>query len=46
MMRSDLHLTLADGTDIGYAQVGEPDGAPVLHLHGRLGVIPTPAAPA
>jgi hypothetical protein len=25
MMRSDLHLTLADGTEIGYAEVGEPD---------------------
>jgi pimeloyl-ACP methyl ester carboxylesterase len=34
MMRADLHLTLADGTDVGYAEVGDPDGAPVLHLHG------------
>ncbi len=26
MMRSDLHITLADDTDIGYAEVGESDG--------------------
>jgi hypothetical protein len=29
MMRPDLHLTLADGTEIGYAEVGDPGGAPV-----------------
>lgn len=33
-MRPDLQVTLADGPDIGYAEVGTPDGAPVLHMHG------------
>lgn len=33
-MQSDLHVTLSDGTRVGYAQVGDPHGPPVLHLHG------------
>jgi pimeloyl-ACP methyl ester carboxylesterase len=34
MMRPDLQVKLADGTDVGYAEAGDPDGYPVLHLHG------------
>jgi pimeloyl-ACP methyl ester carboxylesterase len=34
MMRTDLHLRLADGTDVGYAEAGDPEGYPVVHLHG------------
>lgn len=33
-MRPDLHVTLADGRQLGYAEVGRADGEPVLHLHG------------
>jgi pimeloyl-ACP methyl ester carboxylesterase len=36
-MRPDLQVKLADGTDVGYAEVGDPDGHPVLHLHGTPG---------
>lgn len=34
MLRLDLQVKLADGTDVGYAEAGDPDGYPVLHLHG------------
>jgi pimeloyl-ACP methyl ester carboxylesterase len=37
MMRADLRVRMADGTDVGYAEVGDPDGCPVLHLHGTPG---------
>jgi pimeloyl-ACP methyl ester carboxylesterase len=37
MLRADLHIELADGTRIGYAEAGDPDGHPVLHLHGTPG---------
>jgi pimeloyl-ACP methyl ester carboxylesterase len=37
MMRADLRVRLADGTDVGYAEAGDPDGHPVLHLHGTPG---------
>jgi pimeloyl-ACP methyl ester carboxylesterase len=37
MMRADLHLRLADGTEVGYAEAGDPGGYPVLHLHGTPG---------
>ncbi len=33
-MRPDLQVKLADGTDVGYAEAGDRDGYPVLHLHG------------
>ena len=36
-MRADLRVRLADGTDVGYAEVGDPGGRPVLHLHGTPG---------
>ena len=36
-MRADLRVRLADGTDVGYAEAGDPDGQPVLHLHGTPG---------
>jgi len=36
-MRADLRVRLADGTEVGYAEVGTPDGHPVLHLHGTPG---------
>jgi pimeloyl-ACP methyl ester carboxylesterase len=36
-MRDDLRVRLADGTDVGYAEAGDPDGRPVLHLHGTPG---------
>jgi pimeloyl-ACP methyl ester carboxylesterase len=36
-MRADLRVRLAGGTDVGYAEVGDPDGRPVLHLHGTPG---------
>jgi pimeloyl-ACP methyl ester carboxylesterase len=37
MMRADLRVRLADGTDVGYAEAGDPGGQPVLHLHGTPG---------
>ncbi len=37
MPQPDLHVTLADGREAGYAEVGNPDGYPVLHLHGTPG---------
>jgi pimeloyl-ACP methyl ester carboxylesterase len=37
MMRADLRIRLADGTDVGYAEAGDPGGQPVLHLHGTPG---------
>jgi pimeloyl-ACP methyl ester carboxylesterase len=37
MIRADLRIRLADGTDVGYAEGGDPDGHPVLHLHGTPG---------
>ncbi|HEX6931138.1 MAG TPA: alpha/beta hydrolase [Streptosporangiaceae bacterium] len=37
MLRPDLHVELADGTRVGYAEVGNPDGPPVVHLHGTPG---------
>ncbi len=36
-MRADLRIRLADGTQVGYAEVGAADGHPVLHLHGTPG---------
>ena len=36
-MSTDLHIDLADGTRIGYAEVGNPDGPPVVYLHGNPG---------
>lgn len=36
-MSTDLHVNLADGTRIGYAEVGNPDGPPVVYLHGNPG---------
>jgi pimeloyl-ACP methyl ester carboxylesterase len=37
MMRADLRARLADGTVLGYAEAGDPEGRPVLHLHGTPG---------
>ncbi len=37
MLRPDLHIELADGIHVGYAEVGNPDGPPVVHLHGTPG---------
>jgi pimeloyl-ACP methyl ester carboxylesterase len=37
MMRAELRIRLADGTDVGYAEGGDPGGQPVLHLHGTPG---------
>jgi hypothetical protein len=37
MLRDDLQVKLPDGTTVGYAEVGDPDGPPVLHLHGTPG---------
>ena len=36
-MRANLRVRLADGTEVGYAEVGAADGHPVLHLHGTPG---------
>ena len=36
-MRADLRVRLADGTEVGYAEAGDPGGRPVLHLHGTPG---------
>ena len=36
-MSTDLHVELADGTTIGYAEVGDPDGPPVVYFHGNPG---------
>ena len=36
-MRADLQVRLADGTEVGYAEAGDLDGYPVLHLHGTPG---------
>jgi pimeloyl-ACP methyl ester carboxylesterase len=33
-MRPDLRVSLPDGTVVGYAEVGDPSGPPVLYLHG------------
>ncbi len=37
MLRSDLQIELPDGNQVGYAEAGDPDGPPVLHLHGTPG---------
>lgn len=37
MVRSDLQVELPDGSKVGYAEAGDPDGLPVLHLHGTPG---------
>ncbi len=37
MLRADLQVRLPDGSTVGYAEVGDPDGSPVLHLHGTPG---------
>jgi pimeloyl-ACP methyl ester carboxylesterase len=37
MMEADLRVRLADGTEVGYAEAGDPGGRPVLHLHGTPG---------
>ena len=34
---SSASLTLPDGRKIGYAQYGDPDGKPIICLHGILG---------
>jgi pimeloyl-ACP methyl ester carboxylesterase len=36
-MSIDLYVELADGTRIGYAEVGNPDCPPVVYLHGNPG---------
>ncbi len=36
-MSTDLQIELADGTRIGYADVSNPDGPPVVYLHGNPG---------
>jgi len=36
-VRADLRVRLADGTEVGYAEAGDLDGYPVLHLHGTPG---------
>lgn len=33
-LRSDLTVELLDGMVVGYADVGDPDGRPVLFMHG------------
>lgn len=33
-MRSDLRVELPDGTAVGYAEAGDPNGPPVVYLHG------------
>ena len=33
-MRSDQRVELPDGSVVGYAEAGDPAGAPVLYLHG------------
>jgi fermentation-respiration switch protein FrsA (DUF1100 family) len=40
MIRADLRIRLADGTEVGYAEAGVPAGYPVLHLHGTPGSLP------
>ncbi len=37
MPQPDLHVKLADGSEAGYAEAGDPDRYPVLHLHGTPG---------
>lgn len=37
LVGSDLTVDLGDGTTFGYAEVGVPDGFPVIHLHGNPG---------
>jgi pimeloyl-ACP methyl ester carboxylesterase len=37
MPQPDRHVKLADGSEAGYAEAGDPDGYPVLHLHGTPG---------
>jgi len=37
MVRADLQVRLADGTEVGYTEAGDPDGRPMLHLHGTPG---------
>lgn len=34
-MLTDLHIELADGTRIGYAEVANSDGPSVVYLHGN-----------
>ncbi len=34
LLRSDLRVDVPDGTIVGYAEVGDPAGFPVLYLHG------------
>ena len=36
-MSTDLYVELADGTRIGYAEVGDPEGPPVVYFHGNPG---------
>lgn len=33
-MRPDLQIELPDGTQVGYAEAGDPAGPPVMYLHG------------
>lgn len=46
MSGTDLRVRLADGTDVGYVDVGDPEGAAVLHLHGTPSSRIEAAAPA
>lgn len=36
-VRADLQVELADGTAIGYTEVGDPGGRPLLFFHGTPG---------
>lgn len=36
-MSTDLHVELPNGPIVGYAEVGNPHGPPVVHLHGNPG---------
>lgn len=37
LVDSDLSVGLGDGTAIGFTEVGNPDGFPVIHMHGNPG---------
>ena len=40
----DGALRLDDGRALGYAEYGQPDGAPIVYLHGMPGSRLDPAA--
>lgn len=50
MLRTDLRARLGGGYEIGYVEVGDPDGPTLLHLHGtpssRLEAATTPLSDA